>query len=118
MLQILGFTKDNIIATQAEGSLNEQDVQKIHPLIHNIINRGLKVRWYFEMENFTGYELKAFWEDIKMDLSHADDYEKIAMVGEKKWQDWITQLMKPFTQADIQYFTLPEKEKAKAWISQ
>lgn len=118
MLQVLGFTKDNIIATKANGNLSEQDVRKIHPLIHNIIDRGQKVRWYFEMEKFTGYELQAFWEDAKMDLTHANDYEKIAMVGEKEWQNWITQFMRPFTQADIQYFDLSEKEKAKAWISQ
>lgn len=118
MLQVLGFTKDNLIATKAEGNLSEKDIQKIHPLIHNIISKGEKVRWYFEMGKFTGYELQAFWEDAKMDLSHASDYEKIAMVGEQKWQDWITQFMKPFTQADIQYFNLSNKYKAQVWISQ
>ena len=52
MLQILGFTENNIIATKAEDNLTETDIQKIHPLIHNIVNSGQKVRWYFEMENF------------------------------------------------------------------
>ena len=53
-----------------------------------------------------------------MDMSHADDYEKIAMVGDKKWQDWITQFMKPFTNAEIRYFDSEQKEEAKEWINQ
>ena len=51
MLTILEFTKNNVIATKAKENLTEADIQKIHPLIHNIMNRGQKVRWYFEMEN-------------------------------------------------------------------
>ncbi|MEQ8882724.1 MAG: STAS/SEC14 domain-containing protein [Fulvivirga sp.] len=116
MLQILGFTKNNIIATRAEDNLTEMDIQKIHPLIHSIVNRDQKVKWYFEMENFSGWDIKGLWKDVKMDLSHAEDYEMIAMVGEEKWQDWITQFMKPFTNAEIRYFDLEEKEEAKEWI--
>ena len=82
------------------------------------MNRGQKVRWYFEMENFSGWKFNAFWKDLKMDMSHADDYEKIAMVGDKKWQDWITQFMKPFTNAEIRYFDSEQKEEAKEWINQ
>tara|TARA_R100000027_G_scaffold63922_1_gene57011 strand:+ start:813 stop:1025 length:213 start_codon:yes stop_codon:yes gene_type:complete len=70
------------------------------------------------MENFSGWKFNAFWKDSKMDMSHADDYEKIAMVGDKKWQNWITQFMKPFTNAEIKYFDLKEKEEAKEWIGQ
>ncbi|AGA80642.1 MULTISPECIES: SpoIIAA family protein [Echinicola] len=118
MLQILELTRDNIICTKADGNLTELDMEKIHPLIHNILKTGKKVRWYFEMENFTGWSIEGLWADAKMDLSHAKDYEKIAMVGEKKWQDWITQFMKPFTNAEIRYFDRNEKESARQWIGQ
>ncbi|KKN24951.1 hypothetical protein LCGC14_0889710 [marine sediment metagenome] len=40
------------------------------------------------------------------------------MVGETKWQDWMTQLMKTFTAADIKFFDLKDKEKAKTWIQE
>lgn len=117
MLQILEITKDNLIATKAEGKLTEKDVGKVHPLIHNILNTGKKVRWYFEMVDFTGWETTAFWKDMKMDMKHANDYEKIAMVGEKKWQDWMAQFMEPFTSAEVKYFDVSQKEEALNWIT-
>tara|TARA_R110002073_G_scaffold40547_1_gene114899 strand:- start:103418 stop:103774 length:357 start_codon:yes stop_codon:yes gene_type:complete len=116
MLQIIGIKQNNVIATIATGKLEQQDIEKVHPIIHSILDKGLKVRWYFEMEGFTGWNLPSLWEDLKMDTAHARDYEKIAMVGDKKWQDWITQFMKPFTNAEIKYFNIDQKEDAKSWI--
>ena len=118
MLQIIEISGDNIIATRASGDLTEMDIEKVHPIIHAILDKGLNVRWYFEMENFTGWDFPGLWEDLKMDTAHAKDYEKIAMVGDKKWQDWITKFMKPFTNAEVKYFDLEEKEIAKKWIKQ
>ena len=116
MLQILELTNKNLIATEASGKLTAKDIEKIHPLIHAILDRGMKVRWYFEMKDFDGWDVKGFWEDLKMDAAHAKDYEKIAMVGDKKWQNWITKFMKPFTNAEIKFFDLKDKETAKQWI--
>tara|TARA_R110002051_G_scaffold126868_1_gene200467 strand:+ start:118 stop:477 length:360 start_codon:yes stop_codon:yes gene_type:complete len=116
MLQIIDVKKDNVIATLATGKLEQQDIEKVHPIIHSILDKGFKVRWYFEMVNFTGWDVPGLWEDLKMDTAHATDYEKIAMVGDEKWQEWITQFMKPFTNAEIKYFNLDQKEDAKSWI--
>lgn len=74
--------------------------------IHRILESKDKVRWYFEMNDFDGWNVKGFWEDLKMDAKHADDYEKIVMVGDSNWQDWMTQLIKPFTAAEIKFFDL------------
>lgn len=49
MLQILATMEKNIIATKVNDILGISDYEKIHPLIHNIISKGEKVRWYFEM---------------------------------------------------------------------
>jgi len=116
MLQIIDIKRDNVIATIATGKLQQQDIEKVHPIIHSILNKGLKVRWYFEMNNFEGWTIKGLWEDFKMDVAHEKDYERIAMVGDRKWQEWATQFMKPFTNADIKYFNINQKEEAKIWI--
>lgn len=64
-----------------------------------------------------------FWEDGiielnygKMKFTHSEDIEKIAIVGEMKWRDWMLSVMKPFSEATIRYFSLAEKEQAMEWI--
>ena len=123
MLQILDITQKNIIATRANDILGINDYEKIHPLIHNIIRTGKKVRWYFEMENNSSENSGGFWEDglleikySKADFTHADDIDKIAIIGEQKWQKMMYSIMQPFTKARIMYFNMSEKEKALQWI--
>ncbi|WP_262482701.1 hypothetical protein [Arenibacter algicola] len=39
-------------ATIASGKLQQQDNEEVHPIIYAILDKGLKIRWYFEMNNF------------------------------------------------------------------
>ena len=116
MIQILEQTQENIIATKATEKLTTKDYEKLLPLLKNALKKYGKIRWYFEMENFEGWELQAFWEDVKFDIKHASDFEKVAMVGDKQWEKWMTDLMKPFTSAEIKFFELAEKDKGLTWI--
>lgn len=118
MLKVLELdhTKNNVMATRASEKLTKTDYEKLLPILKDKIKQSGKVRWYFEMEDFQGWELKAFWEDVKFDVKHANDFEKIAMVGDKKWQEWMTDLMKPFTSAEIKYFDLDQRDDALMWI--
>jgi hypothetical protein len=123
MLQVLAFTQKNIIATRVNDLMGINDYEKIHPLIHNIIDSGKKVRWYFEMDGGSISNAAGFWEDglieinySKLNFTHSEDIEKIAIVGEQKWEQWMVSIMKPFTKAWIMYFSLADKEKAMEWI--
>ena len=44
MLQITDIKSENVVTTKASGKLNQYDFEKIHPLIHSILDKGLKVR--------------------------------------------------------------------------
>ena len=106
----------NLIYTVAEKKVKEEDYKKLIPQLNLVLHKFKKIRWFFEMKNFSGWEPLALWEDLKFDVKHAKDFEKIAMVGEKKWQNWLSQLMKPFTSAEVKYFNENEKVKAVEWI--
>lgn len=123
MLQILDLTQKNIIATRANDLLGIKDYEKIHPFIHNILNTGKKVRWYFEMDDNSNSDSTGFWEDGiievnygKMNFMHSGDLEKIAIVGAKKWEQWMRSIMKPFSAAVIKYFDPADREEAIEWI--
>lgn len=116
MLQVLELTKENVIATKVSGKLTKKDIEKIHPLIHTILDRKLKIRWYCEIDGLTEWDIPTLWEYLNKDTAHTKDYEKIAMVGNEKWKDRISQFLKPFGNAEIVYFDNNQKKEAKSWI--
>ncbi|MFV8838507.1 STAS/SEC14 domain-containing protein [Salinimicrobium soli] len=107
---------ENILYTIAEEKLEDEDYNRIIPLLEAKIKTYGLVRWYFEMKNFKGWSLSALWKDLKVDFKNRNKYEKVAMVGDKEWEEKLTDLMKPFTDADVKYFPLSEAEKARNWI--
>lgn len=111
-------TISNIIYTNAVKTLTKEDYEKLLPQVEKVIDEHKKVRWYFEMQDFEGWKLSSFWRDLKFDVKHLGDFEKIAMVGDKGWQEWLTSFMKPFTSANVKYFELTDKEEAKQWITE
>lgn len=109
-------TEGNIIYTVAHKELTNEDYDALIPALEKLLAAHPKVSWYFEMPDFEGWEPKALWRDVKMDVSHAREFDKIAMVGTKSWEKWLTELMKPFTPAEVKYFELADKEAALQWI--
>lgn len=100
------------------GKLTGEDYERFIPEFERLAKEHGRIRVLFEMSQFHGWELKAAWEDLKFDLKHYYDIERVAVVGEKKWQQWITRLFKPFTAAEIRYFDHAQAEKARAWIEE
>ncbi|QNJ99100.1 SpoIIAA family protein [Constantimarinum furrinae] len=118
MIKIIESEKDNLISAKISGIISKTDVEKIHSLIHIIIEKGNKVDFYFDIHDFEGYTLQGFWEDIKVDSAHISDYGKMAFVGDKKWQEWVAKATDFFSSSEVKYFDLREKEAAKKWIAQ
>ena len=116
MIQILNIENENVIATKITGKITKKDIEKIHPLIHNIIEKGHKVDFYFELEDIDGYDLEGLWADLKVDAAHLSDYGKMAFVGDKKWQKWAAKTTDSFTGSETKFFDLQDKEQAKKWI--
>jgi hypothetical protein len=56
------------------------------------------------------------WEDLKFDLKHWKDIERLAIVGDKKWEKGMAAFCKPFTKAQIRYFDAAQVAEAREWL--
>lgn len=108
----------NILETVATGQLDSADYDRIIPAAEAIVAEYGKIRWYFEMREFDGWTLPALWADLKFDLRHAGDYERIAFVGHPDWFESLAKLLEPFTSAEVAYFESAEQSRAREWIRQ
>lgn len=115
MYQLLPESQRGFVALQLSGKLDASDYEGIIPILESRIREHGKLRLYWEMRDFEGWTLGGLWADGGFDRRHANDFTHIALVGEKRWQEWMTKLMKPFTSAEVKYFDLGEREQALSW---
>jgi len=47
----------------------------------------LKIKFIFDGTELEGWELRATWDAFKSGLKHGSEFEKIAIYGNKRWQE-------------------------------
>ncbi len=107
-----------ILSVHVSGKLAAADYEHFVPEFERLIQQHGKLRVLFDMTGFHGWEAGALWEDIKFDVKHFADIERLAMVGEAKWQQGMAAFCKPFTKATIRYFDHAHAAEARKWLGQ
>jgi len=115
-ITIADTTEDNFIEAMITGKLTERDYEIIIPELERRIREFGKLRLVIILENFQGWTAGAMWEDIKFDFKHFHDVEKIALLGERKWEKTATLFSRPFTGAELRYFSNEELDEARSWV--
>ena len=80
-----------VLDVHVSGKLAKDDYKEFVPQVDRLIEQHGKIRVLLEMTDFRGWKAGALWEDVKFDLKHFSDIERVAMVGEKKWQKGMSQ---------------------------
>lgn len=106
-----------VLAVHVSGKLAKQDYEHFVPEFERLVREHGKLSVLFDMSSFHGWESGALWEDTKFAIHHFDDIEKIAMVGEKRWQQGMASFCKPFTTATVRYFDHVDAAEARKWLS-
>jgi hypothetical protein len=109
-------TSDGYLEVQATGKLTKEFYQELVPAVEAQIEEFGKLRILFVMRDFHGGTAGAIWEDLKFDLKHWKDIERLAIVGENKWEQGMAAFCKPFTKASIRYFEHGQLENARQWL--
>jgi ubiquinone/menaquinone biosynthesis C-methylase UbiE len=107
-----------ILEVNVTGRLTYQDYRRFIPEFDRLAKKHGKIRVLFEMKEFHGWSAAALWEDIKFDLKHFSAIERLAMVGDRKWQKWMSEFCRPFTTAQIRYFNSAAGNAARAWLEE
>jgi hypothetical protein len=111
------IAKDNVLEVSATGKLTKEFYQELVPVVDKQISEHGKLRVLFIMKEFHGWTAGALWEDVKFDLKHWKDIERLALVGESKWQEGMASFCKPFTKATVRYFDEAKIDDARNWIA-
>jgi hypothetical protein len=105
-----------VLFIKVVGELTTQDYEHFIPDVERLIEQHGKIRIVVQMHDFQGWSAGGLWQDIKFDLKHFRDIERLAEVGERAWEHGMAAFCKPFTTARVQYFDPRDVLKAEAWI--
>ena len=117
-IHLTGKNDGEVLEVQVSGKPVHEDHEHFVPEFERLLKDHGKTRVLFEMADSPGWEGAALWDDIKFDLKHFSDIERLAMVGDKKRERGVSLFCKPFTTAKIRYFDHGAIAEARAWLGQ
>jgi hypothetical protein len=124
--------ENNMISTahapeEFQGKIIEVDIhekkgldqyKQFVPETQSLVSEAEKVRILVTMHDFDGWEAGTLWATANWDAAVFDHIERVAVVGEKAWQDCATGFSKPFKTATVRYFTNGQLDAARAWLNE
>lgn len=75
-----------------------------------------KVKALIDGTELDGWEARAAWDDFKLGLKHDNEFDKVAIYGNKKWQGLAAKLGSWFIAGEIKYFEHEHESDAITWL--
>jgi hypothetical protein len=116
MIETIETGSPKVVGLKLTGRLHDEDYRRFVPMIESILTAEGKVRLFVQFEEFQGWDMHAAWDDFKFALQHYSDFERIVMVGDRRWEKWLASVCKPFTKAKLKYFDRSEVDAAWKWL--
>jgi hypothetical protein len=105
-----------LLIVKLSGKLIKEDYEHFVPAVNRAVEQHGKIRMLVQMHDFHGWTMGALWQDIKFDVKHFRHIERVAFVGDRKWEHGMAVFCKPFTTATIRYFDEANYDEASQWV--
>lgn len=94
------------LSLKAIGKLTHHDYEIITPMIDSALAavKQPKVKVLIDGTELEGWELSAAWDDFKLGLKHGSEFDKVAIYGNKNWQEITAKIGSWFISGDVKYF--------------
>lgn len=108
---------EKVLALYVTNKLSKGDLNDLVPTMEQYIAETKDPHLLMILEDFKGWQdTAAFWKDLQLDAEYLGYFDRIAVVGEKKWQQWGTQLLNPITKEELRFFRFKDADKAWNWV--
>ena len=105
-----------LVTITLSGEVRSEDYQEMVPELEAHINTFGPLRLLLVLEHMEGFEPGALLRDLRFDTKHLNDFERVAVVGDERWQEWGTKLGGSLTEAEVRFFEPTHRAEARQWV--
>lgn len=116
MLKLGEVTDDDVVTITASGRLSREDYVQALPKLEAMLAEHGRLRFFIRLEDFSGFEPAAVWEDLKFDFRHRNQMGRTAVVGHTRWEELGTRISDPLVPSEVRFFPAEQSEEAWQWI--
>lgn len=116
MIEVLGQSEGKVLGFKAEGTIKPADYDELVPLVEEAIRQQGSVRLLCDLSDFKSESPSAWKADLEFGHDFRKKIEKMAIVGDKRWQEWVADFAAPFYAKEARHFHTDDLVAAWDWL--
>lgn len=115
-LGIERINSDIYLTFKVTGKLTHEDYEVITPMIESALAgvEQANIQALIDCTELEGWELRAAWDDLKLGVKHGSEFTKVALYGNKTWQEYMTKIADWFIHGEAKFFD--DQDQALQWL--
>ena len=119
MIETIPTADGRVIGLSIDGKIDAADINRITDEISARLENHDRLRLYAEVKDWTGMSWDAFLKDVTFSLQHFHDFEKEAIVSDKKWLETLAMAGdRLFRGIEVKHFGWENQADAMNWVKQ
>lgn len=116
-VSIASLNHGRVLHIKVTGKLTGVDYANVlKPVMSEAIEATGKVSFLIDMSDFEGMDMDAFWQDARFGLGNISHIDKLAILGDSSWLDWVAKVTDAVTPIEVGNFSKHELAKAKEFL--
>lgn len=116
MIEKLDESSENVLGFKLTGDITKSDYETMVPEIEAAVKEYGNGSLLLEMTDFKWEKVEAWGADMKFGRDYHKKISKMAIVGDKEWEKWLTKLAAPFYAVEANFYYADDKDSAWVWL--
>jgi hypothetical protein len=104
MIETMERSTDDILGYTVSGDVTRADYQTLVPAVSAAVEAHGSVSVLFDLTGFHWEKVSAWGDDLNFGKQFHDKVEKMAIVGDKKWEHHLAKLAQPYYAREAKFF--------------
>lgn len=118
MYERLNRSAGPAVAYRLTRPLAREEMQQITRELEGTIAAEGNVRVLIDLQAFPYEDLGALWEDLKFDVRHGRNLDRLALLGGGEVEKWATRIFAALSFTKCRFFEHDQLEKAWKWLTE
>lgn len=104
MIETMGRSTGSVLGYEISGTVSKADYDTLVPAVGAAIDEHGSVSLLFDLRGFHWEKVSAWGADLNFGKEYHDRIEKMAIVGDKRWEKHLAKLASPYYAREARYF--------------
>lgn len=116
MYRILDGSENGIVGIRVESKLTPEEYDLLNSYLEQLMQDVGPINFLCDMADFEGLNSQALWEEMTCHLRNLQGYQRIAVVGNRRWLEGGTTVVEPWRKTQLKIFTPDQTDEAWNWV--